>query len=119
MQTLFDRARDLSSEFDTRAASATSELVESQSKMIEAFTARDQQLKEHIDLAQRNNLASLQLLKGQLGTFTEQKQSELLAHCEGRLQFLYDRVISDARTNFVVSRSSGDGAEPAFGKGAP
>ena len=42
MQTLFDQARDLSSEFDTRVASATSEVVESQSKMIEAFTARDQ-----------------------------------------------------------------------------
>ena len=64
LQTLFDQARDLSSEFDTRAATANSEVVESQSKMIEAFNARDQQLNEHIDAAQRNNLASLELLKG-------------------------------------------------------
>ena len=66
MQTLFDQARDLLSGFYARAASATSEVAESRAKMIEAFTARDQQLKEHIDLAQRNNIASLELLKGQL-----------------------------------------------------
>ena len=30
---------------------------------MEAFDARDNQLQEHIDSAQRNNLASLELLK--------------------------------------------------------
>ena len=59
------------------------QVAESQAKMIEAFTARDQQLKEHIDLAQRNNIASLEMLKGQVATFTEHKQSELLVLCEG------------------------------------
>ena len=58
--------------------------------MSEAFTALDQQLKEHIDTAQRNNLASLELLTGQLTTFTEQKQGELVTHCESRLRALYD-----------------------------
>ena len=73
MQTLFDQTRDLSSEFDARAALATSEVVASKSKLMDAFNARDKQLQEHIDTAQRNNFASLELLTGQLGTFTEQK----------------------------------------------
>ena len=123
IQTLFDQARDLSSGFDARAASATSEVAERQAKMIEAFTACNQQLKEHIDLAQRNNIASLELLKGQLSIFTEQKQSELLVLCDGRLresaQVLYDRVLADARAGFGESRSSGDGSEQSFGKGPP
>ena len=67
--------------------------------MIEAFTARDQHLKEHIDTAQRSNLASLELLKGQFGTFTEQKQGELLSHCESRLQAMYDEVIAACRAS--------------------
>ena len=87
--------------------------------MIESFEARDKQLQEHIDSAQRSNLASLEMLKVQPGTFTELKQAELPSHCEGKLQAMYDRVISDARTHFAESRSSGDGAEPTFGKGAP
>ena len=104
IQTLFDQSRDLSSEVDARAATASSEFVASQSKLMEAFTARDQQLKEHIDTGQRNNLASLELLKGQLGTFTEQKQGELLSHCERRLRAIYDKVIADARAHFADSR---------------
>ena len=63
MQTLFDQTRDLSSEFDSRVATATAEVVASQSKLMEAFNARVKQLQEHIDTAQRNNLASLELLK--------------------------------------------------------
>ena len=75
MQTWFNQARDLSSGFDARASAATSEVAQSQAKMIEAFSARDKQLQEHIDTAQRNNIASLEVLKGQLSVFTEQKQS--------------------------------------------
>ena len=78
--------------------------------MIDAFTARDQQLKEHVNRARRNNFASLELLKGQFSIFTEQKQSEVLVFCEGRLQqsaqVLYDRVLADARASFGDSRSS-------------
>ena len=96
MQTLFDQTRDLTSAFDAHAATATAEVVASQSKLMEAFNARNKQLQEHIDTAQRNNLASLELLKGQFGTFTEQKQGELLSHCEGRLKAMYDKVIADA-----------------------
>ena len=119
MQTLLDQTRDLSSEFDARAATATAEVMASQSKLMEAFNARDKQLQEHIDTARRNNLASLELLKVQLGTFTEQKQGEFLSHCEGKLQAMYDKVIADAQAHFGDSRPSADGGETACGKGAP
>ena len=96
-------------------------LLTARATMIEAFSARDKQLQEHIDTEQRNNILSLELLKGQLSVFTEQKQSELLATAEGRLQAtrqkLYNQVLADARTSFGDSRSSGEGAEQAFGKG--
>ena len=119
MQTLFDQTRDLSSEFDARVATATAEVLASQPKLMDAFNAGDKQLQEHIDTAQRNSLASLELLKRQFGTFTEQKQGELLSHCEGRLPAMYDKVIADTRAHFGDSRPSADGADPAFGKGAP
>ena len=112
MQTLFNQTRDLSSEFDARGATATA-------KLMDAFTARDKQLQEHIDYAQRNNLASVELVTGQLGTFTVQKQDKLLSHCEGKLQAMYDKVIADARSHFGELRPSADGGEAAFGKGAP
>ena len=83
MQTWCNQACDLSSGFDARAATATANVVAGQAKLIESFEARDKQLQEHIDAAQTNNFASLEMLKGQVATFTEHKQSELLVLCEG------------------------------------
>jgi hypothetical protein len=40
------------------------------------------------------------LTKVQLNDYTNGRQAELLTHCEGRLQQLYDTVINDARTHF-------------------
>ena len=63
METLFNQSCELSSEFDAHAANATADVVASQKKLMEAFDARDKQLQEHFDTAQRNNIASLELLK--------------------------------------------------------
>ena len=92
--------------------------------MTASFEQRNTQLQEHIDTAQRNNLASLELLKVQLNEFSDLKQAQILSHCEGRLQVLYDTVIADARTQFEqrmgeMQSSGGGGGETSFGKGAP
>ena len=47
-----------------------------------------------------------------------------MAHCEGRLQQLYNTVISEAKTHFEqrigeMQFSGATGAESSFGKGAP
>ena len=97
MQALFDQTAEMSSSFDSRVAAATAEVVESQAKMIVAFSARDRQLQEHIDTAQRNNILSLELHKGLLSVFTEQKQSELLATVEGRLQATCQKLYDPRR----------------------
>ena len=119
MQALLDQTAEMSANFEARAAAATAEVADSQARMIEAFSARDKQLQEHIDTAQRNNILSLELLKGQLSD-SEQKKFELLATVEARLQptcqKLCDQELADARASFGESRSSGERAEQAFGK---
>ena len=64
--------------------------------MTASFEQRSTQLQEHVDSTQRSNIANLDLLKVQLNDYTNGKQAELLSHCEGRLQQLYDTVINDA-----------------------
>ena len=117
-QLLFNQTRDLQSGFEQSAASATANVESSQAQLMASFEQRNTQLQEHIDTAQRNNLASLDLLKVQLGEFSATKQIQIMAHCEGRLQALYDKVISDARAHFGESRSSAEGGEASFGNGA-
>ena len=108
---------------EQKASAATASVEAIQAKMVESFEKRNTQLQEHIDTAQRNNIASLELLKVQLSNFCDEKQVQILSHCEGRLQVLYDTVIADARNQFEQrlgeTRSSGDGGETSFGKGAP
>ena len=118
-QLLFNQTRDLQIGFEQSAASATANVESIQAQLMASFEQRNTQLQEHIDTAQRNNLASLELLKVQLGEFSATKQIEIMAHCEGRLQALYDKVISDARAHFGESRSSAEGGDASFGNGAP
>ena len=66
-QALFEQSRDLQSGFQQSAASATANVESIQAQLTISFEQRNTQLQDHIDTAQRNNLASLELLKVQLG----------------------------------------------------
>ena len=85
-QLLFNQARDMQAAFDERTAGATADVIASRAQLMASFEQRNTQLQEYIDTAQRNNIASLELLKVQIGEFTTLRQSELVAHCEDKLQ---------------------------------
>ena len=70
MQQLFDRTRDMQTGFDQQAAAATASIEAVQAQMTASFEQRSTQLQEHIDTTQRNNMASLDLVKKDLNEYS-------------------------------------------------
>ena len=66
MQTLFNQTRDMQAAFDERAAGATADVAASQAQLMTSFEQRNTQLQEHIDTAQLNTIASLELFTVQM-----------------------------------------------------
>ena len=92
MQKLFDQTQVLQTGFEEQAKVATASIEAIQAQMVASFEQRSTQLQEHVDATQIANIASLDLLRVQLGDYTNDKQAELRRHCEGRLHQLYGQV---------------------------
>ena len=77
MQELLDSTRALSASFSERVATASAEFADKHAATLAELTARDAQLMEHIDTAQRNSSAAFELLTAHLTTVFDSKQAEL------------------------------------------
>ena len=107
MQNLLDSTAETSTRFTDQTATATAEMAAKHSATLAELLARDAQLRDYVDTAQRNNQQAVELLSTQLASLAnsaeaklasvgDAKQAELEAKLAATLDTLRAQLASSA-----------------------
>ena len=92
MPALLDSTHALSASFSERVSVASTEFADKHTARLAEISARDAQLMEHINTAQRNNQAAFDLLAAQLATLGDSKQVELQQKVDEMFSTMRDQL---------------------------